>query len=125
VEISHHGEYHEQIRSSSVNMLTRLREYGGCHAILLEATPAPGASVAGTEIVFRLRFNSRVDAARSTLKLALPDGKMHPLAIVQKSAADSLEARSGFTKSGQYTLQWQVLSADGHITRGEIPFRVQ
>jgi methionine-rich copper-binding protein CopC len=95
------------------------------HAILLEAVPARGASVAASEIVFRLRFNSRVDAARSTLKLVLSDGRVHALAMGQQPSPDSLSARWGYMKSGHYTLRWQVLSADGHITRGEVPFEVR
>ena len=95
------------------------------HAILVEAVPSLGESVAGPEIVFRLRFNSRVDAARSTLKLVLPNGRLHALAMEPQPSPDSLTARWGSMKSGRYSLRWQVLSADGHITRGEVPFGVR
>jgi methionine-rich copper-binding protein CopC len=27
--------------------------------------------------------------------------------------------------AGGYTIRWQALASDGHITRGEIPFVVQ
>ena len=28
-------------------------------------------------------------------------------------------------KAGDYVLRWQVLATDGHITRGELHFRVR
>jgi methionine-rich copper-binding protein CopC len=66
-----------------------------------------------------------VDAARSTLQLVLPDGRMHALAMGRQPSPDSLTAKWGYLKSGRYTLRWQVLSADGHITRGEVPFEAR
>jgi methionine-rich copper-binding protein CopC len=95
------------------------------HAVLVESTPPLRGSVAGPEIFFRLRFNSRVDAARSTLKLVMPDGKVHSLRIAPQTSPEVLGAKSEDMGYGRYTLRWQVLSADGHITRGEVPFSVR
>ncbi len=95
------------------------------HAVLLEAAPAAHATIAGPDVQVRLRFNSRIDAARSTLSLVLPGGAMRPLAIEAQKAPNTLSAQTGGMKSGAYTLRWQVLAADGHITRGEVPFTVQ
>jgi len=95
------------------------------HAVLLDAEPPLRGAVAGPEVVFHLRFNSRIDAARSTLKLVLPDGKVRPVAIGQQSSPDSLSATSEQMSNGRYLLRWQVLAADGHITRGEIAFDVR
>jgi len=39
--------------------------------------------------------------------------------------ADTLSARGQGFAPGEYRLKWQVLSADGHITRGEHPFTVK
>lgn len=95
------------------------------HAVLLEAVPPLRGAVSGPDVVFRLRFNSRIDAARSALKLVLPDGKVRQLTMDHQSSPDSLNAKSAEMKNGRYLLQWQVLAADGHITRGEIPFEVR
>jgi hypothetical protein len=95
------------------------------HAVLLEATPPVHGSVSGPDITFRLRFNSRIDAARSVLKLVLPDGTVRSLPMGQQPSPDSLSVKAGGIKAGHYTLQWQVLAADGHITRGEVPFQAR
>jgi len=93
------------------------------HALLIESTPAPNSSVAGPDIEIRLRFNSRVDEARSRLTLALPNHTTSRLEI-HKQAVDTLTARATGLGRGAYTLQWQVLASDGHVTRGEVPFAV-
>ena len=95
------------------------------HAVLLEATPPVHGSVPGPEVTFRLRFNSRIDASRSVLKLRLPNRTVRPLPMGQQVSPDSLSVKADGIKAGHYTLQWQVLAADGHITRGEVPFEVR
>lgn len=95
------------------------------HAVLLEAAPAAHAMVEGPDVHVRLRFNSRIDAARSALSLLLPGGGVRPLAIEAQKAPNTLTAEAGGMKIGAYTLRWQVLAADGHITRGEVPFEVR
>ncbi len=35
-----------------------------------------------------------------------------------------LRATASGLRPGTYKLRWQVLAIDGHITRGDIPFRV-
>jgi len=36
-----------------------------------------------------------------------------------------LSARAQQLAPGKYTLRWQALAVDGHITRGEVPFTVE
>ena len=95
------------------------------HAILLEAAPAVDSTVNGPDLSVRLRFNVRIDLNRSRLALVFPDGKSATLVIKQEESPDSLSAQvKGLAHGGAYRLRWQVLASDGHITRGEIPFRV-
>jgi copper resistance protein C len=95
------------------------------HAILVASTPAPNATVGGPDLDLRLRFNSRVDSARSHLTLALPDGSERALALGPQPKPDVLTARATGLAPGAYKLRWQVLATDGHITRGEVPFQVK
>ncbi len=95
------------------------------HAVLLESVPAAGSLTAGPAITVQLRFNSRVDGKRSRVVLVTPDGKTYPLDIAPQTAADTLNAPAKRLLKGNYKLQWQVLAADGHITRGEFPFAIQ
>jgi hypothetical protein len=93
------------------------------HAILIDSTPAANGTVAGGEIAFTLRFNSRIDKARSRLQLFAPDKSQKTLAIAPGGSEDVLVTKATLPE-GSYRLRWQVLAIDGHITRGDVPFTV-
>lgn len=96
------------------------------HAILLKSTPAPNEVVEGRDLPITLTFNSKVDQARSTLTLERPDHQTSRLEIrIDPSAASRLATETLNLTSGSYKLRWQVLAVDGHITRGEIAFKVK
>lgn len=95
------------------------------HAVLLESSPALKSSVTGPDVPLKLRFNVRIDAARSRLTLVDPDGTMQTLEIHGQDGPDILLAKAKGLRPGAYRLRWQVLASDGHITRGEIPFTVK
>ncbi|HEV3459268.1 MAG TPA: copper resistance CopC family protein [Thermoanaerobaculia bacterium] len=95
------------------------------HAILVEASPAAGSTVAGPDLVVRLRFNSRIDGARSQLTLVRADRQERAMTLDPQQAPERLTAKLTGIAPGAYRLRWQVLAADGHITRGEVPFRVK
>lgn len=94
------------------------------HAVLLESSPALKSSISGPDVPLRLRFNVRVDAARSRLTLVDPDGSLQTLQISRQDPPNMLSAQARGLRPGVYRLRWQVLASDGHITRGEIPFTV-
>lgn len=93
------------------------------HAILLDSEPAARATVPPGPTAIRLRFNSRIDHARSRLVLR-SGGKERVLALDPASPADVMAA-SPVLAPGDCVLRWQVLAVDGHITRGEVPLTVQ
>jgi methionine-rich copper-binding protein CopC len=95
------------------------------HAILLHASPAPNETVSGPELKVELKFNSRIDAKRSRVTIVMPDKGTKVLANGTSGSADTLSARGQGFAPGEYRLKWQVLSADGHITRGEHPFTIK
>ena len=93
------------------------------HAILMASDPpVQGQLAAGTATV-TLRYNSRVDHARSSLVLTRPDGSTERLPVAGGSPSDALATRVALVP-GAYSLRWQVLATDGHITRGDVPFTV-
>lgn len=95
------------------------------HAVLVESSPALKSSVTGPDVPLKLRFNVRIDAARSRLTLVGPDGASQTLEISSKQGAtEIISAEAKGLHPGLYRLRWQVLASDGHITRGEIPFTV-
>jgi copper resistance protein C len=95
------------------------------HAVLLSSTPQKNGSVSGPDITINLKYNSRVDGARSTLSLLKPDGTIEKIDTPAQPAPDVLSAIGRGLTKGTYVLRWQVLAGDGHITRGELPFQVQ
>ena len=95
------------------------------HAVLVTSTPQKNIAVTGPEVAISLRYNSRVDGARSTLSLLKPDGTVENVTGITQPRPDVVAATGHAMAKGAYILRWQVLSSDGHITRGEIPFQVK
>jgi copper resistance protein C len=95
------------------------------HAVLLSATPGVSQVISGPDVPMTLRFNTRVDAKRSALVLVPPGGHPQSLHIIENAPPDKLVSEAKGLKAGAYVLLWQVLATDGHITRGELHFRVQ
>ena len=91
------------------------------HAILIGSTPATGGTGAAGHQALDFRYNSRIDHRRSRLTLTAPDGTRSVLPISATSASNALDAEAEL-KPGAYTLRWQALALDGHITRGDVPF---
>ncbi len=94
------------------------------HAILVESTPAIGATIASGPEAMQLRFNSRIDRARSKLTLIRADKTTTPLSIAPEGSDDLLLTHLDLS-AGTYSIRWQVLAIDGHITRGDVPFTVE
>ena len=92
--------------------------------MLLESNPSLKGTVPGPDVAIKLRFNVRIDAARSRLTLVHADGSTQVLEISKQTLPDALLAEAKGLLPGDYRLRWQVLASDGHITRGEIPFSV-
>ena len=93
------------------------------HAILTASTPKPDGTLAAGHRTLHFDYNSRIDHRRSRLTLTGPDGKPLVLRIAPASAANALDAEADLVP-GPYTLRWQALALDGHITRGDVPFSV-
>jgi len=94
------------------------------HAILMQSTPKLGSTVKGPDVDIVLRFNVRIDASRSRVRLLAPDGTVSTLALANQTSPDSLQTHATRLMPGVYKIQWQVLASDGHISRGEISFTV-
>ena len=116
-----------RLRAAGASLLVGLVASIGpadAHAIVTQSTPAADAAVTGPDVTVELRFNSRIDHLRSRLTLYLPDGGSRPLSQAPGAAPDVIAAKAAGLPPGAYRLRWQVLAVDGHITRGDIPFRV-
>lgn len=105
-------------------MLVVIVKFAEAHAILKDSSPAPNSTVTGPNVPLKLQFNVRIDAARSKLQLVKPDNSISDLTVLAQSSPDTLNANMTGLMPGAYKIRWQVLAPDGHITRGEIPFKV-
>lgn len=94
------------------------------HAVLKDSSPVINGTVTGPDVPIRLHYNVRVDPALSKLELLNPDQSTTTLAIGKQPAPDTLTSEAKGLKPGAYKIRWQVLAPDGHITRGEVPFKV-
>ena len=94
------------------------------HAILEQSQPSAGGTVPGGKVTLSFTYNSRVDRARSRLTLTRPDQTQTVLRISQTGAPNVISTSTELTAPGPYSVRWQVLAIDGHITRGDVPFTV-
>ncbi len=106
-------------------LLMALAPASWAHAILMEASPAKNGTVKGPDFKIQLKFNSRIDAARSQISLVFADKSVRTLTIEKQASPEVISAKAGGLKPGAYHVRWQVLASDGHITRGEYPFEVK
>jgi methionine-rich copper-binding protein CopC len=93
------------------------------HAILIDSFPAPLGHVPAGHLSLKFRYNSRIDAGRSKLTLKQGDETGQRLSVTPSDKPDLLQAELDL-QPGSYTVSWQVLATDGHITRGTVPFTV-
>jgi methionine-rich copper-binding protein CopC len=93
------------------------------HAILVDSAPAPLGHVPAGHVSLKFRYNSRIDAGRSKLTLKHADDAGQRLSVTPSDKPDLLQAELDL-KPGSYSVSWQVLATDGHITRGTVPFTV-
>jgi methionine-rich copper-binding protein CopC len=94
------------------------------HAIIVAAQPAAGTTVTGPDVDVVFTFNVRIDGARSKLILTGPDGGTSEIVLTPNPSPAILAGRLTGLVAGAYSIRWQVLATDGHITRGDVPFVV-
>jgi copper resistance protein C len=94
------------------------------HPLLLESSPAADAVVPASPARVTLRFNNRIETRLSRVRLVDERGQRHPLTILPGETPDRLVAEAPALPAGRYRVEWQVLSADGHVVGGRFAFRV-
>jgi len=95
------------------------------HAILLKSSPAANSVLSEPAVAISLTFNSRIDGERSRLTLIGPDSSERKIELGPQKSPGTLTAQVQDLRAGSYRLRWQGLALAGHITRGDIPFRVE
>ena len=93
------------------------------HAILVDSSPKANGTLAAGHAQMTFKYNSKIDQHRSRLVLIGPDKSETVLVIATGGKSNELDTSADLTP-GAYTLRWQALALDGHITRGDLPFTV-
>lgn len=88
----------------------------------MQSTPPDRGTLPAGAQELTLQYNSRIDHARSRLTLDGTNAQM-VLPLDPDSAPNALAAKVELAP-GSYTVHWQVLAVDGHLTRGEVRFTV-
>jgi copper resistance protein C len=94
------------------------------HAILTDSSPKPNGSVAAGHVEMMFKYNSKIDQHRSRLTLVKSDQSETVLTIAANGSKPNELDTSADLTPGTYTIRWQALALDGHITRGDVPFTV-
>ncbi|MCJ7709817.1 MAG: copper resistance protein CopC [Chloroflexi bacterium] len=93
------------------------------HADLVASSPADGALLASPPTIVSLRFSEGLLAAKSSFRLAGPDGTVGAGRAVKDG--DKVMALDGLALvPGAYTIKWTAASTDGHVERGTLAFSV-
>src|SRR5262245_15287544 len=95
------------------------------HAIIVSAIPTADQHVPAGKLAVRIEFNSRIDKVRSRLQVTASGGVKEDVSIDRAGKPNIVTGTTGALMPGGYVLRWQVLAIDGHITRGDIPFKVE
>lgn len=95
------------------------------HALVVASIPQADSEVDGAEVAFDLQFNSRLDQKRARLRLVPAEGEPSEVPLAASDDPAHLRGKATALAPGAYRIEWYVLSPDGHVTRGYVPFKVR
>lgn len=94
------------------------------HSIITGSEPAAGSTVTGPMVRIRLVFSSRLDVFRSRVAMRDASNAQTLIPIVGDDTGVTLNGTFEAPRPGPWQIDWSVLSTDGHIVRGRIPFSI-
>ena len=96
------------------------------HAYLDRTSPEAASTVRGSPAEVRLWFSHALEPAYSTVQVLDKSGRQVDRKDTRVDAAEAklLKVTLAPLAAGAYRVVWRVLSADGHVTRGEFGFEV-
>ncbi len=97
------------------------------HGKLESATPTTGSTVDTAPDTLRLAFNEDLEPTFSSVKVSDANGKpvAHDSAKVDPATPRVMTVAMPKLAPGAYTVQWAVMTADAHRTKGTYTFKVK
>jgi methionine-rich copper-binding protein CopC len=92
------------------------------HSVLLGTTPAASGRVASPPSSCVLTFNEMPRGEFSVVHVIGPDGLRRDSGHVQVINDTVTEELGGSRPAGEYTVDWRVISADGHPVSGQFSY---
>jgi methionine-rich copper-binding protein CopC len=95
------------------------------HAYPDRVSPADGATLPQPPSEVRIQFNEGIELEFSRIDVKGPAGQAVSKGKVRRDGADTLIIDLLPLEPGSYTIEWQVLSVDTHITQGVLRFTIK
>jgi methionine-rich copper-binding protein CopC len=94
------------------------------HAYPAVSNPGNGATVKEAPRELRVQFTEAVELAFSQIIVKASNGEIASQGKLRQLASDMLAIDLKPLSAGTYTVEWQVLSVDTHVTDGVLRFTV-
>ncbi|WPO26840.1 CopC domain-containing protein YobA [Raoultella ornithinolytica] len=98
------------------------------HAHVQQQTPAADSTVAASPESLTLSFSEGIETAFSAVTLTGPQQKAVATGKLTRSDSNKAQLIVPLTQplaAGEYTVDWHVVSVDGHKTKGQYHFTVK
>ena len=92
------------------------------HSVLLSTTPAQTTTVAGSPEQVTLTFNEMPRQRYTTVHVVGPDGVRRDSGSARVVDDNVDQALGGTRPAGIYTVDWRVISSDGHPVSGQFTY---
>lgn len=98
------------------------------HAHLQQQIPAANSEVSPAPTALTLNFSEGIEPGFSGVTLTGPDKRIIPVGKAARSESDNAQLIIPLNETlggGLYTVEWHVVSVDGHKTKGQYQFSVK
>lgn len=98
------------------------------HAHLQQQTPAANSEVTPAPQTLTLNFSEGIEPGFSGVTLTGPEKRIIPVGKAVRNEKDSTQLVIPLSETlgdGLYTVEWHVVSVDGHKTKGQYQFSVK
>jgi methionine-rich copper-binding protein CopC len=94
------------------------------HAYPAVSVPNNGATLKEPPSEVRIQFTEAIEMAFSAVTVVGPNKEVVSQGKLRKLADDTVAIGLKPLQAGNYTVQWQVLSVDTHVTEGVLRFTI-